>query len=80
VQIVGGQDGFLFLTNRLMFAGRLGATRKHEPTPAEAAEALRKELHSFCADTRGLAEFYAVEQAQLQPARKMSEDPPELSI
>ena len=36
VQILGGKDGFLFLTNRLMGYGRLG-TIKSQQLPAAAA-------------------------------------------
>jgi hypothetical protein len=86
VQLVGGSDGFLFLTNRMMFQGRMGPTRKHEPTPAEAADHLRIEMGTFCADPAQLTELYNTELGRLQSrtplsrSRKASEEPPELSI
>jgi DEP domain-containing protein 5 len=84
VQLVGGLEGFLYLTNRLMFHGRPGAARKHEQSPADAADALRRELNAFCSDAVKLEEFYAEEIENLRkhapPSRKGSEEPPDLSI
>lgn len=82
VQVLGGSRGFLFLTNRLMGAGRASGTQATSgsgPTnastsktqtnrlrPAEAAEELRKELDEFCSDAKALSNFYD-EQVALLP-------------
>jgi hypothetical protein len=84
VQLVGGPEGFLFLTNRLLFHGRPGAARKHEQLSVDAADALRQELNAFCADSAKLEELYTEEIDHLRkyapPSRKGSEEPPDLSI
>jgi hypothetical protein len=86
VQLIGGSDGFLFLTNRLMQHSRLGpgGGRKHEPDPFDAAENLRVELNNFCSDRERLEELYAEELrnllAQASLSRRASEEPPDLSI
>jgi hypothetical protein len=85
VQLVGGSEGFLFLTNRLMFHNRIGAAaRKHEPSPAEAADILLDELNAFCSDAAKLEELYAEELESMRThaphSRKGSEEPPDLSI
>jgi DEP domain-containing protein 5 len=84
VQLVGGADGFLFLTNRLMFHGRVGAARKYEH-PAEAADALRVDMDVFCSDAAKLEELYAEEMEHILAnapmiSRNASEEPPDLSI
>ncbi|TDL24891.1 hypothetical protein BD410DRAFT_801634 [Rickenella mellea] len=75
VQVLGGSQGFLFLTNRLMAPGRMGESRRGRP--AEAAEELRKQMQAFCADRGALIRFYD-EQLGLLP--KEPPEPPELSI
>jgi len=79
VQVLGGAEGFLFLTNRLMGPGRMGASAKNRgvKAPAAAAEEVRVELAEFCADRAKLTAFYD-EQLALLPVGV--EEPPPLSI
>ncbi|OCH92225.1 hypothetical protein OBBRIDRAFT_464550 [Obba rivulosa] len=76
VQVVGGNQGFLFLTNRLMAPGRLGTSLKYQ-RPAAAAEKIRAELKEFCANARLLVKFYDEELANLEP---VLEEPDPLRI
>ncbi len=78
VQVIGGKDGFLFLTNRLIPPSKLGPSLKSQQ-PGVAAEEIRIKLHQFCSDAKALEEFYNVEQVQLDPILK-EEDPPPLDI
>jgi hypothetical protein len=75
VQVLDAAQGFLFLTNRLMAAGR-GMSAKKENRPA-AAEDVRVKLSQFCADGRALMGFYEGELAALG---HVPEEPPPLSI
>ncbi|KAJ6526232.1 hypothetical protein DFH09DRAFT_1328576 [Mycena vulgaris] len=78
VQVLGGEKGFLFLTNRLMGPGRMGTTLKNKDhRPAAEADNIRIELSQFCSDEQGLRRFYDEELALLAPA---SEEPPPLTI
>ncbi|KAJ7772896.1 hypothetical protein DFH07DRAFT_146815 [Mycena maculata] len=78
VQVLGGEKGFLFLTNRLMGPGRMGTTLKNKDhRPAAEADAIRVELSQFCSDEQALRKFYDGELALLAPA---PEEPPELTI
>ncbi|KAF8891283.1 hypothetical protein BD779DRAFT_1514381 [Infundibulicybe gibba] len=78
VQILGGERGFLFLTNRLMGSGRLGNTMKNkDQRPSATAEDVRTKLQQFCADRESLNKFYDEELAMLGHA---PEEPPPLSI
>lgn len=78
VQVLGGSEGFLFLTNRLMGPGRMGASfGSRGIRPAAAAEELRIQLAEFCSDREALTKFYD-EQLALLPWGPI--DPPELSI
>ncbi|KAI6045628.1 hypothetical protein EDC04DRAFT_2877047 [Pisolithus marmoratus] len=76
IQVLGGSQGFLFLTNRLMGGGRMGtALKSRDPKPAVAAERIRMRLQEFCGDKAALARFYEEEIAALGP-----DEPPPLSI
>lgn len=75
VQVLGGSQGFLFLTNRLMGAGRMGTAMKSRDRPAAAADEIRSKLYEFCSDKVALTKFYDEELAALGP-----DDPPPLSI
>lgn len=78
VQVLGGSQGFLFLTNRLMGPGRMGTTLKNKDhRPAAAAEEIRIKLHQFCSNGPALTQFYDGELAKLGP---IPEEPPPLSI
>ncbi|KAJ7069707.1 hypothetical protein C8F01DRAFT_1245893 [Mycena amicta] len=78
VQVLGGEKGFLFLTNRLMAQGRLGTTLKNKDyRPAAEADKVRVELQKFCSNEKTLRAFYEEEIALLGPA---PDDPPPLSI
>ncbi|TFK36407.1 hypothetical protein BDQ12DRAFT_736999 [Crucibulum laeve] len=78
VQVLGGSQGFLFLTNRLMGPGRMGTTLKNKDyKPAAAAEEIRVQMHQFCEDKKQLEEFYDEQLALLPP---VPEEPPPLSI
>jgi len=81
IQVLGGLDGFLFLTNRLMGPGRMGATMKGGGNKlALAAEDIRTNMHEFCTDPNGLRRFYDEQLVLLPPAPAQPEEPPELSI
>lgn len=67
VQVMGGAEGFRWVTNRLMAAstatpvGVLGDERERESgeaTPHEKAAMLRLELLAFCSDPERLRAFY----------------------
>jgi hypothetical protein len=80
VQVLGGTQGFLFLTNRLMGSGRIGPNPVgvgKAPRPAAGAEELRIKLQAFCADKDALLMFYDEELVQLV---QVPDDPPLLSI
>ncbi|TFY54929.1 hypothetical protein EVG20_g9506 [Dentipellis fragilis] len=84
VQVLGGAEGFLFLTNRLMGPGRMGTSpvgkkggMGNEPRPAVAADELRSALQRFCEDKDALNRFYDEELAQLA---QIPEEPPALMI
>ncbi|KAI0351532.1 hypothetical protein OH77DRAFT_1429604 [Trametes cingulata] len=76
IQVLGGSQGFLFLTNRLMAPGRIGTAFKSQ-RPAAAAEKIRVDLHSYCSNKEALARFYEDEIAQLEHTL---EEPPPLHI
>ncbi|KAF8205494.1 hypothetical protein K438DRAFT_1963936 [Mycena galopus ATCC 62051] len=78
VQVLGGEKGFLFLTNRLMGPGRMGTTHKtnHRPTSSEA-DKIRDQLSQFCSDEKALRKFYEEELVVLAPA---PEEPPPLTM
>ncbi|KAG1728619.1 uncharacterized protein EDB91DRAFT_1161332 [Suillus paluster] len=76
VQVIGGSQGLLFLTNRLLGPGRMGSAMKSkEQRPEAAAEEIRIKLEKFCSDEAVLTKFYDEELAALGP-----DDPPPLSI
>lgn len=77
VQVLGGPQGFLFLTNRLMGGGRMGtALKSRDFRPAAvAAEEIRNKLEEFCRNEVELAKFYEEEMGALGP-----DEPPPLSI
>ena len=75
MQVLGGSQGFLFLTNRLMGAGRMGTAMKSRDRPAAAADEIRSKLYDFCSNEVTLMNFYEEELAALGP-----DDPPPLSI
>jgi hypothetical protein len=78
VQVLGGEKGFLFLTNRLMGPGRMGTTHKNKDhRPAAEADNIRDELSKFCNDENVLRKFYDEELALLASA---PEEPPPLTI
>ena len=59
VQVIGGQEGFRFLTNRLLAPGRLGSARNIKgKTPSQVADDIRDALHAFCSDPAALIKFY----------------------
>jgi len=75
-QVLGGSDGFLFLTNRLMAPGRIGTSTKFQ-RPAAVAEEIRIRMQKFCSDKECLTRFYDEETAQL---KNVPEEPPPLHI
>lgn len=78
VQILGGSDGFLFLTNRLLAPGKFGPALKHQRS-GSAAEEVRTKLQQICQDVKGLAQFYSEELSQLANVPD-TEEPPLLNI
>ena len=78
IQVLGGAEGFLFLTNRLMGPGRMGASMKSRGIrPADAAEELRLQMLAFCQDKARLSDFY---DTVLDTLPRVPEEPPPLSI
>lgn len=76
VQVLGGFQGFLFLTNRLMGPGRMGTTLKSKDhRPAAEAERIRIKMHEFCSNKTELVKFYDQELAKLGHIAE-SEPPP----
>lgn len=67
VQVVGGREGFRWLTNRLLASSNSGGGGKNSRTPHETADAIRLELHSFCSSTERLSAFYAEALNRLPP-------------
>jgi len=78
VQILGGSQGFAFLTNRLMGPGRM-FRRGREQQPAAVAEEIRLDLERFCRDKKKLAEFWDEELEKILN-REVLEEPPPLTI
>ena len=78
VQVLGGDRGFVFFTNRLIGPGRMGtALKSREQRPSVAAEAIRNSLSKFCEDEEALKAFYEEEIEALGPP---VDEPPELTI
>jgi len=78
VQVLGGAQGFLFLTNRLVGPGRVGPTMKTKDyQPGAVAEEIRQDLHRFCSDQEALVKFY---DEELEKLGHPVEEPPPLSI
>lgn len=73
VQILGGEKGFLFLTNRLMAPGRLGTALKSQ-RPATMSEEVREKLSEVCSSKEFLETFWAEQVALLSP--ELDEPPP----
>lgn len=76
IQVLGGQEGFLFLTNRLLAPGKFGPALKHQRS-GFAAEEVRMMLQRMCSDSEALALFYREELANLAAGL---EEPPPLHI
>ncbi|KIK63627.1 hypothetical protein GYMLUDRAFT_196378 [Collybiopsis luxurians FD-317 M1] len=76
VQVLGGSQGFLFLTNRLMNPARMGKNKEHR-SAAELAERIRTELYDFCSNKRTLEKFYDEELAKMG---HLPDEPPPLII
>jgi len=77
-QILGGANGFLFLTNRLIASGRMGTSLKSkEQIPSALADEVMFKINDFCSDPANLNNFYDEETAGLAP---VPEDPPPLKL
>ena len=76
VQVLGGSEGYLFLTNRLMLQGRINAAPSKVQKPASIAEDLRIELLNFCHDPKSLRQFYDDEIGRLGRRATLEEPPP----
>ncbi|KAG6831161.1 hypothetical protein H0H87_005986 [Tephrocybe sp. NHM501043] len=74
VQILGGSQGFVFLTNRLMGPGRMDKNK--DSRRAAIAEEIRLELHKFISDKRALENFYSEEVAMLMQYQASEDSPP----
>jgi hypothetical protein len=78
VQLLGGSQGFIFLTNRLMAPGRMGASlRGGEQRGGVPADEIMHKMSLVCNDTKFLNRFYDEELAMLI---QVPEDPPPLKI
>lgn len=93
VQVLGGSEGFLFLTNRLMAPGRMnmepgmgsnatgkGGNEHGFAAVAAVAERLRTDFAAFCNDKSKLNAFYDEQLALLPAGDRILEEPPPLSI
>lgn len=73
VQVMGGTEGFRWVTNRLLAASTAfpagGPEAKNEATPHEKAATLRLDLLAFCSDAERLNGFYDAVKAKLPPVR-----------
>jgi len=78
IQVLGGCQGFLFLTNRLMGSGRMLKGKGYRP--ATAADDIRVEMAKFCLDKEKLQRFYDEQVAELSPAPLIAEEPPPLIL
>lgn len=85
VQVLGGADGFLFLTNRLMGSSEKRTqgpgssslkNKEMQKRPAVAADQIRQSLHRFCSNKEELRKLYDEELAYFGGP----EEPPPLSI
>jgi len=77
-QILGGANGFLFLTNRLIAPGRMGTSLKSkEQIPSALADEVMFKINDFCNVSANLNNFYDEETARLAP---VPEDPPPLKL
>ena len=77
-QVLGGTNGFLFLTNRLMAPGRMGTSLKSkEQGPSALADEVMFKINDFCSDPESLNDFYEEEISALTP---ILEDPPPLKL
>jgi hypothetical protein len=77
-QVLGGTNGFLFLTNRLMAPGRIGTSLKSkEQSPSDLADEILLKIGEFCGDPAILGGFYDEEIAALI---SIPEDPPLLKL
>jgi len=77
-QVLGGTNGFLFLTNRLMAPGRMGTSFKSkEQRPSVLADKIMFKVNDFCSTPADLNSFYDEEVAALAP---VPEDPPLLKL
>jgi hypothetical protein len=80
VQVLGGSQGFLFLTNRLMGPGRMGTMKTKEFRPGATAEEIRLDLHRFLSDKESLRQFYDDELDKLGTSGRALDEPPPLTI
>lgn len=81
IQVLGGIQGFLFLTNRLMGPGRMGsALRNKGYRPGMVADEIREQMTKFCLDKDMLQRFYDQRIAELPPAPVVTEEPPPLVL
>jgi hypothetical protein len=75
-QVLGGTNGFLFLTNRLISHGRTSLKSK-EMRPSALADDVMFAIDHFCNDPEALNGFYKEEIALLAP---IPEDPPPFQL
>lgn len=81
IQVLGGTQGFLYLVNRLMGPGRMGAALKSKSfRPATTADDIRVQMTKFCSDKERLQQFYDKLLAELPPAPLVAEEPPSLAL
>jgi hypothetical protein len=67
VQVVGGTEGFRWITNRLLAASTPFSGVGPERSPHDKAIDLRRELSAFCSSAHQLAIFYEEVKASLPP-------------
>jgi len=76
VQVLGGAQGFVFLTNRLPGPGRM---LKGKDYSRAVAEEIRLDLERFCSDADALMRFYD-EELEVLRQYHVPEEPPPLMI
>ncbi|KAJ1308651.1 hypothetical protein OPQ81_004345 [Rhizoctonia solani] len=67
-QVVGGTEGFRWLTNRLLAPGNYAMGAQGKSKHHTRADEIRRELTAFCADETRLRDFYDDAVGKLLPA------------
>lgn len=77
VQVVGGKEGFRWLTNRLLAPGNHAMGAQGKSKHHTRADEVRRELAKFCGDVEQLKAFYEDVVAKLPPPPPPPGPPPQ---